>query len=117
MGYKEDRVSFELVCGQLKPDASPEDEARFEETSQNHAMAKKIAYRMGFESYFEEHIEDKTIFLDGYVYAPLDRAVEALKALKDAGVEVDIADVYAKGGRKETIRKSLEKLDWLREIN
>jgi hypothetical protein len=97
---------------------SPEEEGEYEERQNQHGTAKDISGRLGLPSYFEEHEEDGDMFLDGYVYAPPAMAVEALKALKDAGVEVDIIDVEIdnqKAARR--LAKTLGALDWAREIN
>lgn len=90
---KRNDVRFELFCGQLKTDPTPEDRELYEFRRAQHVAAAEVARRLKVRSYFEEHQERGWWHLDGYVYAPASRAVEVLQAFKDAGVEVDIADV------------------------
>lgn len=98
-------------------DPSPEEEELYERRRWEHSKAKEIANQLDLPSYFEEHEEDGDTFLDGYVYAPPERAVEALKALKDAGVEVDIIDVDVEDPKAaKKISKALDGLEWAREI-
>jgi len=87
--------------------------ALYDERLAEHARAAKVAHRLGVRSYFEEHEEDGVGYLDGYVYAPPQRAVEVLKALKKAEVEVDIVDVPD----DQDLIDALEAVDWAREIN
>lgn len=67
---------------------------------------------MRVRSYFEEHIKHGVWYLDGYVYASPKRAVDVLKALKDAEVEVDIADVPD----DRSLIAAIEAVDWARQM-
>lgn len=84
----------------------------YEERKAEHARAAEVADVMGVRSYFEEHIEDAVWYLDGYVYATPKRAVAVLEALKDAKVEVDIADVPD----DRDLIAALEAVEWARQI-
>lgn len=113
MGTEKRIVRYELTCGQLTPEADKAERALYHERHQEHDHAKGIADKLGMNSHFEESLQRGTWHLDGYVYAPLSKAVQVLQALKDANVEVDIADVPSE---EHDLIKKIEALEWVSRI-
>lgn len=106
-------VRYELVCGQLSPDADQKGRTLYQERHEQHEAAKAIADAMGINSFFEESRQDGVWHLDGYVYAPVSNAVQVLQALKERGVAVDIADVPS---TQPDLIKQIEDVDWALQI-
>lgn len=106
-------VRYELVCGQLSPNATQDARTLYQESHEQHEAAKAIADAMKVDSFFEESQQDGVWHLDGYVYAPTEKAIAVLQALKERGVAVDIADVPS---NHPDLIKQIEDVDWALQI-